>query len=347
MGATTSRVVKLVQQENLVSDEPGKAPSIDPNLVNAWGLAFTPTGRAWVSSAERGLSQVYDAEGALALSVAIPPVPGETESNPTGQVFNRFVGTFEGDLFIFATENGTIAGWQPTDGTTAVLRVDNSKSDAIYKGVTMSQVNGVTRLFAADFHNRRIDVFDDRYQPVHMHPTTGGGAFVDPDLPANYAPFNLKAAGHLLFVTYAKQDEAGEDDVKGPGFGFVDVYDIETGSVLRLISRGALNAPWGMAMGTPEADLTVRLLVGNFGDGMINVYRLSLDQNFRLRADLEGVVGDAPDHPVVIDGLWAIEYGPGAGGANTTDLFFTAGPDDESHGLFGKLVPAMPPITGP
>jgi uncharacterized protein (TIGR03118 family) len=314
------RVVDVVTQVNLVSDQPGKANVTDPNLVNAWGLAFNPAGGPfWVSSAERGLSQVYDDEGKLLLSVTIPPAKGaDPETNPTGQVFNGRKRDFGGDVFIFVTENGTVAGWQPDFGTTAHLRVNSSRRDANYKGVALLQTKGSARLLAADFHNARIDIFDEHYRPVRHH-----GRFVDPDLPDGYAPFNIAVKGAFVFVTYAKQDA---------GNGFVDVFDADGDARLRLVSRGVLNSPWGMAFTKPADDFSVRMLVGNFGDGRINVFRLAFDDDFRMNAKLLGTLGTSPGHPVEIDGLWALAF------EEEDELYFTAGPEDETHGLFGKLV---------
>jgi uncharacterized protein (TIGR03118 family) len=330
---TADRVVQVVTQENLVSDQAGVAKKTDPNLVNAWGLAFSPTGPAWVSSAEKGRSEVFDDDGNLLRSVVIPPPPGGDESNPTGQVFNDIEGAFDGDRFIFVTENGTIAGWQPSNGGTAVIRVDRSSRGAIFKGVAISRVDGRTRLFATDFHNNRLWVFDENYKPVF----SGGGRYEDPELPANYAPFNVATRGRFLFVTYAQQDAKAEDDVAGGGHGFLDVFTADGRNHLRLASRGPLNSPWGMAFMPAGDDFTVRLLVGNFGDGRIHVYRLGIGDDFKMNAKLEGALGDRPDHPIVIDGLWALEFGLGKGGFDKDDLYFTAGPADESHGLFGEL----------
>jgi uncharacterized protein (TIGR03118 family) len=325
------KVIEVVKQVNLVSDQPGQAAKTDPNLVNAWGLAFNPAGGPfWVSSNGKGLSQVYDDDGNLLLSVAIPPAPGaDPETNPTGQVFNGKASAFDGDAFIFVTENGTIAGWQKPFGTTAKLRVNRSGQEAIYKGVALSQVKGRSRLLAADFHNNRVDVFDEHYRPVHHK-----GQFTDPTLPAGYAPFNVVARGAFVFVTYAKQDDAAKDDVKGAGHGFIDVFDADGDVWMRLVSRGVLDSPWGMAFTKPADDFSVEMLVGNFGDGRINVFRLAFDDDFRLSAKLQGTLGDAPGHPLTIDGLWALAFDP----KEADELYFTAGPDDENHGLFGRLV---------
>jgi len=309
---------------------------VDMDLVNAWGLSFNPAGGPfWVSSAEKGRSQVYDDAGNRLLSVAIPPAPGaDPETNPTGQVFNGKAHAFGGDNFIFVTENGTIAGWQKAFGVTAKLRVDRSRHHAIYKGVAISQVKGRSRLLAADFHNGNVDVFDEHYRPVHHR-----GQFTDPTLPPHYAPFNIVTRGAFVFVSYAKQDDDAKDDVKGAGHGFVDVFDADGDVWMRLISRGALNSPWGMAFMKPAEDFSVTMLVGNFGDGHINVFHLAFDDDFRLSAKLEGTLGDAPDHPLEIDGLWALAFDP----KEADELYFTAGPEDETHGLFGRLVfPAEP-----
>jgi uncharacterized protein (TIGR03118 family) len=337
----TGMVAKTVK---LVSDEEGVAKMMDPNLKNAWGLAFNPLGAAWVSAAETGVSPVYDANGNLKLTVTIPSPEGSNETAaPTGQVFNGQSDNFNGDAFIFVTEQGTIAGWQSGFDTMAQLRVDNSKQDAIYKGVAI--VNSVkldkgdktrmrdVRLLATDFHNNKIDVFDNQYGRIKMH----DDAFRDRDLPKGYAPFNVMTHESMVIVTYALQDKDAEDDVAGPGNGFVDVYDMNGRLLDRLISRGELNAPWGLAMTPQLKHEPSKLLVGNFGDGRINVYNVTLDGR-KVDAKFAGSILDQKRRPISIDGLWAIAFGPGTGGFNSDDLYFTAGPEDEEHGLFGKLV---------
>jgi uncharacterized protein (TIGR03118 family) len=326
----------MVEQENIVADEPGKAAATDPHLKNAWGLAFNPAGPAWVSATENGSSQVYDDAGNRLLEVAMPPKSGGTEAAPpTGQVFNRSASSaFMGDLFIFVTEDGTIAGWQPSNATTAVNRADNSASEAIYKGVTIAApltALGRVQLYAANFHGGTIDVFDDHYMPVKSL-----GDFRDPDMPAGFAPFNVYGIGPLLLVTYAKQDEAGEDDVKGPGNGFVDVFSAEGFFLQRLISGGHLNSPWGLVFAPDNDKGAIDLAVGNFGDGMINVYNLSL-KGIHVDARWEGALGDTSGNPLVIDGLWALAFGSGASGFEADEIYFTAGPNDEANGLFGSL----------
>jgi len=334
----------MVTQENKASNLPGAALT-DSHLLNAWGLAFNPNGAAWVSSNGNGTSQVYDDSNdmtKLVLEVTIPPPNGGMPpSAPTGQVFNRSASSaFMGDLFIFATEDGTIAAWQPSNGTTAVMRADNSASMAIYKAVTIASpltALGRTQLYAADFHNNKIDVWDDQYMPV-----TSLGNFTDPDLPAGFAPFNVYGLGPLVLVTYAKQSDDAVDDVKGPGNGFLDVYSAEGFFLQRLISGGQLNSPWGLVFAPDNDKASVDLAVGNFGDGMINIYNLSI-KGLRVDARWEGALGDATTgKPLVIDGLWALVFGSGHAGFEADEIYFTAGPNDEADGLFGSLA-----FTGP
>jgi uncharacterized protein (TIGR03118 family) len=325
-----------VSRTDLVADQAGAGAVTDADLVNAWGLAFAPTGVAWVSSNEEGLAQVYNAAGALQRSVTVPLPPSVNEgaAAPTGQVFNG--GTaFKSDRFILVTEDGTISGWPGGTATAAELRVDNSDTNAVYKGVTLRETAKGAVLYAADFFNAKVDMFDQDYAPID-----GTGRFEDPTLPPGYAPFNVLARGPLVFVSYALQDEEKTDDVAGPGNGYVNVFDASGKTRVRLISRGALNAPWGMELRKSSQPWAIEMLVGNFGDGRINVYQIAVKsdgQQATLGVDLVGPLVDASSQPVVIDGLWAITFGPGAGGFERNELYFTAGPDDEQHGLFGKL----------
>ncbi len=317
--------VALVQEQvNLVADQEGHALKTDPDLINAWGLAFNPRGAAWVSAAGTGLSPVYDAMGNLLLKVSVPTAP-------TGQAFNPSPDAFMGDVFIIVTEDGTVRGWQPGFRGESALRA--SEDTAIYKGVAIGQAHAGPRLYAADFFNAKVAVFDDLYRPI-----TVDGGFVDEDLPCGYAPFNIYAHGDHLLVSYALQNDQKRDDVAGPGNGFVDVFDLDGHLITRLISDKALNAPWGMAFAPWKLKGgALQLLVGNFGDGRINRYRITFDCGKPV-ATLQGPLLTRILEPVVIDGLWAIVFGPGAGGFAADELYFTAGPDDEAHGLFGKLV---------
>jgi uncharacterized protein (TIGR03118 family) len=312
-------------QTNLTSDRTDAANQ-DPNLVNAWGLAFNPAGPIWISAAGTGKAVVYNTSGAsTGLVVTIPTPPGaKGPASPTGQVFNG-TANFQGDLFIFDTEEGVIAGWR--SGTAAGIRVDRSGTGAIYKGLALATRGGAARLFAADFHNARIDVFDASYATVSLP----AGRFTDPQIPAGFAPFNVVPIGDALFVTYAKQDANAEDDVAGPGLGYVDVYDFDGLLLRRFASQGVLNAPWGVAQAPAELGaLANQILIGNFGDGTIHAF------NPTNGAAGPAVLG-ANGQPLVIDGLWALSFGAGAPGAGRGQLFFTAGPDDETHGLFGRL----------
>jgi uncharacterized protein (TIGR03118 family) len=325
-----------VTQTNIVADLAGQAAVTDPHLKNAWGLAFNPSGPAWVSANGNGTSQVYDGSGNLKLEVTIPPpAGGMPPSAPTGQVFNTTASSaFMGDLFIFATEDGTIAGWQPSDGGTASLRADNSGGGAVYKGVAIASpltAGGRVQLFAANFHAGTIDVFDDHYAPI-----TSLGGFRDSSLPAGFAPFNVLGLGPVVLVTYAKQDADAHDDVAGAGNGFVDVFSAEGFFLQRLISGGHLNSPWGVVFAPDRDQAAIDLAVGNFGDGMINIYNLSL-KGLSIEATWEGALGDSSGNPLVIDKLWAIAFGSGAGGFAADQIYFTAGPNDEMNGLFGSL----------
>jgi uncharacterized protein (TIGR03118 family) len=327
-------------QRNLVADRPGFAAHVDPNLVNAWGIAFNPVGDVWVADNKTGVSTLYTGDGVPeSLVVSIPTAPGNTgKGSPTGIVFSvsaDFVVTSGGasgpSRFIFATEDGTISGWSPgVDLTHAILAVDNSASGAIYKGLALAGNGTGFFLYATDFHNGKIDVFDRTFAPATL-----SGSFSDPTIPAGFAPFGIQNINGALYVTYAKQDEDREDDVTGKGLGFVNIFDTNGRLVRRLISRGKLNAPWGLALAPASfGKFGNKLLVGNFGDGVINVYD---PQNGHCEGRLERPDGK----PIKIDGLWGLSFGNGVLNQPTDTLFFTSGPDDETHGLYGRL-DAMP-----
>jgi uncharacterized protein (TIGR03118 family) len=320
------RVAQRVTRTDLVSDEAGAA-TLDANLVNAWGISFNPNGFAWVSDNGTGKATVYDARGALHLTVDLPAAAGSDSSAPTGQVFNADPSSFRGDRFLFASEDGGISGWQPSGAT---LRIDSSASGAVYKGIAIAEHRGALRLYAANFNAGTVDVFDASYAPI----ATRG--FVDRDLPSGYAPFNVFADGDVILVAYALQDDAKHDDVKGAGHGFLDAFDTDGDRRARLVSGGALDSPWGMAMVGRFGHLHHRLLVGNFGDGHINVYEV--ERSWRgVHVEHEGVLGDASGAPLVIDGLWGLVVPPEAGGFHATQLVLSAGPAGESHGRFGTL----------
>ena len=324
-------------QHNLVSDIPGMADFTDPDLINPWGIAFGPTTPFWISDNHTGLSTLYSGTGVKqALVVTIPPPLGGTPPGaPTGVVFNSgaSAGTFLGDRFIFATEGGTINGWQPSVGTTAVPRVDNSPSSAVYKGLAIA----ASSLYAANFHSAAIDVFDANYTPVVLP-----GGFLDPTLPVGYAPFNIQEINGTLFVTYALQDAAKQDDVPGAGHGFIDEFSTSGVLIRRFASMGPLNSPWGLALAPASfGSFGGDLLVGNFGDGHINAYDLTTGA-------FVGSLTDASNNPITIPGLWGLRFGNNGLGFDTNKLYFTAGIPGgpggqlEEHGLFGSISAGVP-----
>ncbi len=312
---------------NFQSDIPGVAQHTDPNLVNPWGMAVSSGGTIWVSDNGTGVSTLYNQAGiAQSLVVEIPRAARNRDTaNPTGVVFNStnfFQVTKNGvsgpARFIFVSEDGSISGWSPTvDGTHAIIAVDNGTNQgvnrAIYKGATLGMAGGHNFLYVTDFHTGKVETYDENF-----HQVTPNG-FVDPNLPAGYAPFGIRNFNGEIFVTYAKQDHARHDDVKGVGFGFVNVFDTGGNFLRRLVANGNLNAPWGLALVDSE------LWVGNFGDGFINVYDPMTGAFIETLMRADGT-------PLQLDGLWDMLPAQSGGG-----VFFTAGIADEEHGLFGII----------
>jgi uncharacterized protein (TIGR03118 family) len=335
-----------VLQANLVSDGFVPADHTDPNLVNPWGVSHSATSPFWVSDNGTGVSTLYNGAGAsfpLAspLVVTIPSPPGQTDhSTPTGQVFNTTASGFTvsedgrsgSAVFLFATEDGTISGWNPTvDGTHAILAVDNSDAGAVYKGLAIASTDGSEQLYAANFHGGTVDVFDSSFKQVN--------SFTDPFVPKDYAPFNVQVLDGHLFVTFAQQDDEKHDDVAGPGHGFVDEFDLSGHLLERVAANGPLDSPWGLAIAPGSfGTLAGDLLIGNFGDGTINVFDRETNA---FAGKLEGADGQ----PVQIDGLWALITGNGGNGGDPNRVYFTAGPEEEAHGLFGSLTP-LPTTPG-
>jgi uncharacterized protein (TIGR03118 family) len=232
-------------------------------------------------------------------------------------------------LFLFDGEDGIVRAWNSAQGTTAIL-VANRADGAIYKGLAVADTPSGPQLFAADFHNRQIDVFNSTFTYV---PNSG---FTDPSLPKRFAPFNVQVIGNRVFVAYAKQDEDAHDEAPGQGRGFVDVYDLSGNLLGGIDGHGQLNAPWGMALAPANfPNFGGDLLVGNFGDGLINAYSEVNSGQFVHAGKLRG----ADNRPLAIDGLWALQFGQGGNNAPAGTLFFTAGPDGEHHGLFGQINP--------
>lgn len=335
-GAKSTRNAYVVH--NLVSDQAGRADHTDPDLVNAWGLAALPTGPWWIADNGTDMATVRDATGAAFPPPPATPLAVQVKSEPTGAVANPGSGfvvsngtVSDAARFIFDTEDGKILGWSPTvSPTSAVLAADRSGAGAIFKGLAIASTATGDRLFAADFHNNRVDVFDAQFHSVNT-----SGAFVDRKLPKRFAPFGIQAIGRRIFVTFAKQDRAREDDVDGRGLGFVDMFDTNGKLLGRVARRGPLNAPWGLALAPRSfGRFGGDLLVGNFGDGQINAYKQQPAGKFEHRGKLRR----AKAKPIAIDGLWSLQFGLGAPNNGPTDtLFFTAGPDDETHGLFGTI----------
>jgi uncharacterized protein (TIGR03118 family) len=309
----------------LTSDQSGVADNQDKHLVNAWGLAAGPATPWWVADNGTNLSTLYNAAGK-----PLPLVVGVAGA-PTGTVFNGTAGAFPVNgtaaAFIFDTEAGTILGWNGGNAATQ----EAAAHTAVFKGLAIATTPAGPRIFATDFHNGAVDVFDSAWKPV------AHAGFTDRSLPRHYAPFGIQAIGNRIFVTYAKQQAHSDDEAHGQGLGLVDEYDL-TGRLRAHVARhGRLNAPWGLAMAPASfGRFSGDLLVGNFGDGRITAYRRH-HGHFTPAGQLRSAHGR-----VKIDGLWALQFGMGSANNGPTDsLFFTAGPNDESHGLFGTIR-AMP-----
>jgi uncharacterized protein (TIGR03118 family) len=324
---------------NLVSDGSIPAAYTDPNLVNAWGLAASPTSFIWSSNNHSGTSTLYDGNGVpQSLVVTVPGVPFGTPGSPTGMVNyggSGFVvsnGTNSGPArFMWAAEDGSISGWNPgvpppAPSTIGFTAVDNSVRGSVYKGLTFGVDGGLEQLYATDFHNGAVNVFNSSFGEI-----VTPGAFADPTLPAGYAPFGAATFNSNIYVTYALQDADAHDDVPGPGHGYVDVFSPSGTLLSRLISGGVLNSPWGMAMAPADfGELSNDLLIGNFGDGRINAFD-------PLTGALEGTLSDASGSPLEIGGLWGLLFGNGAHDQPTNTLYFAAGPNFEANGLYGRI----------
>lgn len=326
-------------QENLVSDLPGVAMLQDANLVNAWGIAFSATSPFWISDNGTGLATLYavtnDAAGAVVVAKMGLEVTIPGEGNVTGQMFNN-TPAFNGDAFLFVSEDGTISGWRSALGTTA--EVLTTRPGAVYKGITLSSNASGPLLLAANFSEGTVDAYDGALTLVAQ--------FVDHRARAHYAPFNVQSIQGIVFVTFAKQDAAKEDDVAGPGHGLIDVLNPTTGRFFRFATGSdaggrlrEINSPWGVALAPDTFGKHAgQLLVGNFGSGTIMA--------FEADGDFRGLLRSCDHGPVVIEGLWGLAFGNGGRGGHPDTLYFTAGPADESHGLFGSLTPTTNPRRG-
>jgi uncharacterized protein (TIGR03118 family) len=352
------------QQVNLI-DNNGEyhAKLKDPTLVNAWGLAFSSNGIAWVNAQGGHVSELYTAEGAIVRAPVKIPSPTDTVGGlPTGIVFSSNKG-FKlsnglGSVFLFVGVDGVLSGWNGAANTRALLIKNNSATSA-YTGLALASSGGANYIYAADFRTGKIDVWDTTFAPVSM-------PFRDPGLPAGFAPFNIQAVGSWLYVLYAKVGPDGQDQA-GAGNGFVDIFGTDGSFVKRFASRGTLNSPWGVAMapagflqaanmgddnghgnedkhggnnsggdnsghgGHDDFDASQPvILVGNFGDGRINVFTL----DGRYQGQLQ-----SHNRTIVIEGLWALSFPPSTATAiDPNRLYFTAGPDDETAGIYGYLI---------
>ncbi len=322
-----------LKQINLVANnESYGAKRVDPVLLNAWGLAFTVTGGAWISSPNSGISTIYDREGAHVFApVNIPGPGGPTGGTPTGQIVNNAGPTWKlpngfASTFIFANLDGVISGWNPQAGANAITMVNNV-GQAVYTGLAMAiEKGGANYLYAANALKGTVDVFNFAFKPVTTMP------FVDPALPPGYVPFNVHPVGDYLYVAYTKVDATGRA-LKQVGNGIVNVFTKAGVFVKRFAKEGLLNAPWGVAE-VPTSFFSGNgaqpvILIGNFGDGKINAY--SPDGKFISQLKVNNKV-------VAIDGLWEITLPPAASTIDKNRLYFTAGPNDERDGLFGYLI---------
>jgi uncharacterized protein (TIGR03118 family) len=339
---------KSYDQTNLVSDIPGLAAHTDPNLKNPWGTAVGPGTPIWVSDNHAGAATLYDGAGNPQPRVVAIPAPASAGAGavgaPTGQAFNTFDPTSTDFVisknrvsgpafFLFATEDGTIAGWNPNvDNASAVIAVDRSTATdsagdvgANYKGLALVTTPNGKFIYATSFRFGRVDVFDSHFNLVN--------SFSDPTIPAGFAPFGIHNIGGKLYVTFAKQGPGKADDDARPGNGFVDVFAPNGDLLQRLVSRGRLDSPWAVTLAPASFGVFGGdILVGNFGDGRINAYD-------PMSGEFQGELSRPGGGPIVIDGLWGLRFAPATPGAGPNTLFFTAGLNHEADGLFGTIVP--------
>jgi uncharacterized protein (TIGR03118 family) len=326
------------------------AKTIDANLQNPWGIAVAPGAPFWIADNNSNLSTLYSGVGANEtqaitgspnIGIAIPASAAGVQANPTGQVYNGNGGFLiatstgqESSLFIFDGEGGTIAAWAKDSGATAVTAYDdgvvNGASHAVYKGLAIGTVGGATFLYATDLHNNKVDVFDTNFsKPAAMQ-----GKFVDPNIPAGFAPFGIQALNGNLYVTFAKQDSAKHDETTGAGLGYVDVFDFSGNLVGQFASAGPLNAPWGIAIAPAGfGSLQGDVLIGNFGDGTISIF----SPNGTALANFEGPLMSTAGQPLTFPGLWSLAFGNGDADKPVTTLFYTAGFADQTDGVFGGI----------
>jgi uncharacterized protein (TIGR03118 family) len=334
-------------QTNLVSNLTGAASTTDLNLVNAWGLSRSSSSPWWVSDNGTGKTTLFTGTGtALSLVITIPPAPGSgaTAGSPTGTVFNGTTGFVLPDgapaLFMFATEDGTISAWNSGAGTTAVIVVDTNGA-AVFKGLAMATFNDpatgpTTRLYAADFRRARIQVYDSTFH----HIAESEARFEDDQLPAGFAPFNVQNIGGNLYVSFAAQDRARHDEIDGAGLGYVDVFSPRGELLLRFEHGPWFNAPWGMTAAPSDFGIYSHdILVGQFGSGQILAFN-PVTGHFRNR------LYNTSNNPLEISGLWGLSFGNNGNAGPATTLYFAAGPNGETNGLFGSITAAENTLGG-
>jgi uncharacterized protein (TIGR03118 family) len=321
---------------NLVTDDQSAHPAqiVDPALKNAWGVSSSSTSPFWVTDNGTGVTTVYSVNpltNATTKANLVVTIPG---AGPTGQVFNGSSTSFNGDLFLFVNEDGTVSGWRGALGTTAET-LQLSSTDNVYKGAAIATIGAGSYLYAANFATGAIDVIKGSSGAPSL-----GGSFTDPALPSGYAPFNVENIGGVLYVAYAQHASPGSiDEADGPGLGLLAKFDLQGDFLQQINAGGLLDAPWGMALAPSSfGALAGQLLVGNFGDGTITIVDPATGA---ASGKLEGTDGK----PVQIDGLWALRQGNGGSGGSVDRIYFTAGPDGESHGLFGVLTPVPEPSS--
>jgi uncharacterized protein (TIGR03118 family) len=326
---------------NLVTDDQSvnSAKLTDASLVNAWGIAASPISAFWVSANGSGVSDVYrvDPVSNFVTKVAFNGAPAVTipgDGSVTGQVFNSNAAAFNGNVFLFVSEDGTVSGWRSALVSAAETLQTGSTAN-VYKGTTQATTGGNTYLYAANFRAGTIDILKGTAGAPNLT-----GNFTDPNLPAGYAPFNIQNLNDKLYVTYAFQDVDKKDDVAGAGNGVVDVFDLQGNLLNRIAAGGSLNSPWGLAIAPATFSTFANdLLVGNFGDGKISAFDPT---TFAYLGQLTKTGGQ----PLSIDGLWALRPGSGsASGGSAESIYFSAGPVGESHGLFGAITPVPEPAA--
>jgi uncharacterized protein (TIGR03118 family) len=352
-----SALSQQYNQVNLVANTSGVAPTTDSSLVNPWGLTRGSGTPWWVADNATGVSTLYTGAGTkAALTVTIPPAKAGTPGSPTGTIFNGSKTDFllaanTPALFLFSTIDGMIVGWNPATGAVPVVK---TKNHSVYTGLTSATVKGETRLYAANFALGRVDVYDSAFQPIHRGDEhfKGEERFDDDWLPRNYVPFNVQAIGNDIVVTYALHFDNDPHEADGPGRGFVDIFSSEGRLLQRLDHGDWLNAPWGVALapldfGAFSHDLLIAQFAGGGttdSSGYIAAYDLATGR-------FKGLLQDASGNPLAINGIWAISPGNAPpnnfdpAGAPSGELYFTAGPNHGSGGLFGYLTAVAADLT--